>query len=684
MKLETLYIQFRTETIATLVLVAALLGVNLFLNHEPFSTPDEEIAFGQAKEQPYLEAEGYQGLIQHEPHNLQYHLRYIEAYFRQPYQWTSLDGTAHTRDEEAMALRYTHMTVDPDPQTRLVGYFGAGAVRVMREDYATAPITLSNIRDPSVPCVSYLRGRCFYQTGFTANAIRDLKHELSLDNGYHAAATDLLARIYYQTDQYDSLLALNRSPHTQPYMPLGILSNVYFELHDFLRYYQTQFRMMARSMTTVGWIAATLVMLTWLVFLIRVDIYEKENLFNLALTLVLGMVFSFLTFILSDFLGFYLHMGLTGNLLNDLRYTILGIGLVEEVVKFLPFLLILLVRSGAVNNPFDYILYASVSALGFAFVENLMYYDGTHLTIIHARSLTAVLGHMFDSSIVAYCMVLSKYRWKKMPMFVGVVMGLLIAAVAHGLYDFWVFNRAMVIFYLFFLACVRLWITFIKNALNQSPRFSYELQVNADQVRHFLVVSLTAILAFEYFVNGWEWGAFTANQALQTAFIQGSFLILLLGSRLSRINLAQGYWNPLRFQLIPQHPMKVQSEDLVGMRVFIRPLKGNIHLENNMPGPVEGRIVNALPLDAVDKSFIGAGSQKKTGRQWLVVELDNALPLEPADTRHVLIRFLRSVDARSQVMSVFHLLTVTRLTDGGVEGAEDKGWVLVEGEEGRG
>ena len=66
----------------------------------------------------------------------------------------------------------------------------------------------------------------------------------------------------------------------------------------------------------------------------------------------------------------YTH--LNGHPVNDIIFCIGGIGFIEELVKLIPFLLILRFTSIA-RKPVDYIVIASACGLGFSFFENLMY-----------------------------------------------------------------------------------------------------------------------------------------------------------------------------------------------------------------------------------------------------------------------------------------------------------------------
>ena len=84
------------------------------------------------------------------------------------------------------------------------------------------------------------------------------------------------------------------------------------------------------------------------------------------------MLFAELCTLLYDFFDYSLGFKKSGEVVNDLFYCVFGIGLIEETVKIIPFLL-MLKFSRQINESIDYVIYASVSALGFAFMENLIY-----------------------------------------------------------------------------------------------------------------------------------------------------------------------------------------------------------------------------------------------------------------------------------------------------------------------
>ena len=185
-----------------------------------------------------------------------------------------------------------------------------------------------------------------------------------------------------------------------------------------------------------------LITLVWLIYIRSIDIYEPEK--NGPI------IFAFLVSILSTVFvvgvlyqwahqnGFALDDNLP--LIDNIIYSIIVIGGVEEFSKMIPVILVMVFFPKAMNEPYDFILYASISALGFAFVENISYIYESGLYNIGGRALYAIVAHMTFSSTIFYGWMLCKFKYISLPIWVVVPFFFLIAIFAHGFYDFWLFN----------------------------------------------------------------------------------------------------------------------------------------------------------------------------------------------------------------------------------------------------
>ncbi|MGB0178161.1 MAG: PrsW family glutamic-type intramembrane protease, partial [Owenweeksia sp.] len=147
-------------------------------------------------------------------------------------------------------------------------------------------------------------------------------------------------------------------------------------------------------------------------------------------------------------------------------------------------------------EPFDFILYASVSALGFAFVENVMYLYRSDLTAVYARALYSSVAHMFFSSIIAYGFIWWEYRGHKFNLGTFLVL-LLLASLGHGFYDFWLIRfdlKLQLITLLFFLLSLHFWVMMKNNLINISGFYTPLLKLRSHLFMYRLV-SIVLIVA---------------------------------------------------------------------------------------------------------------------------------------------------------------------------------------------
>jgi len=109
------------------------------------------------------------------------------------------------------------------------------------------------------------------------------------------------------------------------------------------------------------------------------------------------------------------------------------IGVIEELVKFIPFWLIGM-RLHHFDEPIDGIVYASFVALGFASYENWYFLPELEGGAAVARAFASPLVHVMFASIWGYACSRAKIEGR--PLLPAALAGLALAALLHGLYDF--------------------------------------------------------------------------------------------------------------------------------------------------------------------------------------------------------------------------------------------------------
>lgn len=176
----------------------------------------------------------------------------------------------------------------------------------------------------------------------------------------------------------------------------------------------------------------------WGVYFYYKDRFQPEPLRAILLTFLMGLLSGYLCY---KSYGLLPLIGLPedasiimdNDRLQFFWYCLGPVGLLEEVIKFLPFLVILrFFRS--FDERIDGIIYSCVIALGFASYENFFYLSFLQGYELIGRAVASPLTHGIFSAIWGYMVGEAKVKGRSITK--AAVLGILIAAVAHGLFDF--------------------------------------------------------------------------------------------------------------------------------------------------------------------------------------------------------------------------------------------------------
>lgn len=148
--------------------------------------------------------------------------------------------------------------------------------------------------------------------------------------------------------------------------------------------------------------------LAWLIFSARLGRIDERPFVRGPLYLAafaLGMISVYPTDVLIAVQESTLHLEHTGETFHDLLYFLFGVGFREELSKlllFVPLLPLLLrgFRKGWVTK-LDVLVCGTLVGLGFAAVENLLYFEREDLSTAMARFLTANFFHMSMTALTS-------------------------------------------------------------------------------------------------------------------------------------------------------------------------------------------------------------------------------------------------------------------------------------------
>ena len=297
----------------------------------------------------------------------------------------------------------------------------------------------------------------------------------------------------------------------------------------------------------LGFLFSGAISFLWIVYLRKLDIYEPEKWRYIIIIFVVSCITIWAVFPITSFIN---HLGfvLNGNPINDFLYCVFSIGMVEELVKLVP-VIIFVSNKKMFNESYDYLFYASVSALGFAFIENILYINSSELYSVIGRLLMASVAHMTFSSTILYGVLLAGTRLKSIPKPIIYSAFFLLASLSHGFYDFWLINawasQYQAITMLFFLITIHIWFTMLNNALNISKFYNRSTPLQVDKLKAYLIYSLLILFMSAVLVMHIIHGRQSAVQFFWgNLFAFGYFFIYIIYSH-NRFKIVRGYMAPI-------------------------------------------------------------------------------------------------------------------------------------------
>jgi len=545
---------------------------------------------------------------------------------------------------KALQENYHRFALADDNDISSLGNFCLGVMSMQEENKDQAYSYFHKVTNDQLPYLHFCLGELFFKEGKEKEAAAEYLQELQIEKGNRVTSFVNLIGMYKEDRDYESLHKLLQYDLANSYFPDHLARETLLQAGDFNKYLIRTVGTVFHRINWMGFVAALLISVIWLIYISRLNIFKRGKFIYLLSMFLGGSICVFIVLPFSDSVTMFTQWSINGGFFNDLFYSIFIIGVPEEFVKILPLLLVPLFSKG-LQDPVDYIVYGSASALGFAFVENLLYFDQIRDGIIHGRAYLSVIGHMADTSFVAYGIVLSVFKLKKKKTLIYVLpLSFLFASVVHGLYDFFLFHEMILMFFIFFIFIIQLWILVINNCLNNSTRFSYKLAPRTEQSRLFLTLALTSIFALEYMVVGFSSYVEVANIQLVRNATTACFLIIFFSTNLSSFDLMKGYWRNINFV---DHEKRgygsreartlltswyfvnaVQSHNYVGLNVQVYNDPYNKTLGAILEGAYQGRIVNRITLY----------ENNSEDPYWFLVKMTRILPFTADRPDYILVK----------------------------------------------
>jgi RsiW-degrading membrane proteinase PrsW (M82 family) len=483
-------------------------------------------------------------LVRVDVNNIENHREYIYVHYSQPKR----TGKDRSRDDSEIVNYYTVLSNSNCKKTADIGRYCLGHIKYYENDPNGAIYNYLKVGNPNMPFLNNSIGRCYLELGELEKAKPYFEREIELGKIEPGAnisgAVHNLWSLFLRQRDYKQLRLLVSRPEYKDQFSAGARRYLAFIDGDFFGYVGAILASYREYVVIDGVIAAAIICGIWLVFIKRLDIFEPEKFRFLLLTLLLSMLFSELGYLLYDFSRITLGFGLGRTPVHQLFYCVFGIGLTEEFVKLVPFFIILFFTR-QINESTDYVIYASVSALGFALMENIGYFYPSGLSRIVGRAVTATFFHMALSSFAVYGLVYAKYKKKSILYF---FLSFSIACILHGLYDFFIIVRGSLgelrpFAFLLLLVSIVFYARIFRNVLSASDFFTDVGREAGFRLNAFILVcSLSYVIVIQYLIIAFRFGPDFANRQLGFS-IAGSYLVvLIIYAHFARIKPQKALW----------------------------------------------------------------------------------------------------------------------------------------------
>ncbi|MEL6843479.1 MAG: PrsW family glutamic-type intramembrane protease, partial [Bacteroidota bacterium] len=170
---------------------------------------------------------------------------------------------------------------------------------------------------------------------------------------------------------------------------------------------------------------------------------ERFALKYLIITFILGTLTAVPVLFIGQWLGDYTQSSAyASSFYQKVSYAFLVVACTEEIMKYLV-LRIYNYPHPEFDEPYDGIMYGVAGALGFAAVENVLYVLGASadngFSIGMLRMFTAVPGHAMFGVMMGFFVGKAKFAPTMRQSVFYRMLGLVVAILLHGLYDFLLF-----------------------------------------------------------------------------------------------------------------------------------------------------------------------------------------------------------------------------------------------------
>lgn len=535
---------FKGHALIIFSLIVVVVAGSTIANHCVPHGAMEAIAAAKDSLDHYGLKKAWGELVASQPGNIDYHHDYLGAHFDIPQTIvisSRYNSRTIIRDDQAIVDQYQSYVLSADPHMRDIGYYGLGYIYSNLEKPQLALDNLSKVSDPKLPYLNNTLGNIYWRNLNNVDKAVDYFNQEIAVKGNISAAVHNLSKVYWDRNDRMKINTLRQDPALGSYVPLRYERYEDLRQGKALAYLGDMFRAEVNEATLVGVLSSLAIAVVFLGYFYFVDVFDDQKTGHFILAFGLGLLTAPLSSVFYDLGYCFASVQQTGDNWKDLFYYIFGVGLFEETAKLLPVLVIVfLLRLW--KEPADILIFASLSGLGFATVENINYIGGEAIGHMVPRTLSSVVMHVSLTTLAAYGFFYARRRanhWGLVPL---VCFGA--AVLAHGLYDyfiqtdFWGYGGYISLFMvLYFMAIYQ---RMIQSGLDQSPEAG-ALTKNI-HLSLYLFYGFLAIFLMQFAILNTRYGLGTAGWSLFMTLLGSTLLLCYFLTSFGQIKVIKGKW----------------------------------------------------------------------------------------------------------------------------------------------
>ena len=411
------------------LLLPLIIGV-VVNRYMPRRLPDDLLQQIQIYEDTNLREKAFtllENLLDEKPMDLGIHYRYLSNYcevYRNSGE--SKSGKENIHD------RYESMT--KNAETSGIGNYGLGYLQACQKNYQEALGYYSQVSNTEQKYLNNSIGYAYKILGDEEKAETYFKNEITLNGNLEGAVYNLVG-LYKKQGETQKLRILIEDEKTKAYAGTDAKSYVALRSGQIITYLGLVYIQPFRYINGLAAVYALMVCGIWFFYLRRLNPFTREPSPLAILALVSGAFMALTCFILYDLWFLINPISPDESMLNDLIYFIFHVGIIEESVKFLPVVCIILITRERVSDPTDLVMYGGLTALGFATLENSLYFSVLGVRIINARFIVSTVLHMAETMLLCYLWARARYVIFRNEN-IAILAGFCLVVLSHGLFDF--------------------------------------------------------------------------------------------------------------------------------------------------------------------------------------------------------------------------------------------------------